>query len=132
VHNHLADVADEVAVRRAAAEVAAMLRARAEVSDSGGGLGKVCVVHCAGVHTKDSAWSLASLAALSGGERGESGVEAMRRTLQVNLVAPALLTSCLLPSLGAGSSVVFVGSTLSEIGVPGHLSYVVIYNPTST
>ena len=105
-------------------------------------LGKVCVVHCAGVHTKDSIQSLASLASLPpsshntttatsssggssiGGESG-SGVEAMQRTFQVNVVAPALLTSSLLPSMGAGSSVVYVGSTLSEIGVPGHLSYVV-------
>ena len=183
-HNHLTDLADDSAIRRAASEVAAALRERARVSNTAtsdaaataqreseekngscdGGvvgsnsnqvnsrngacanstaLGKVCVVHCAGVHTKDSIQSLASLASLPpsshntttattsssggssiGGESG-SGVEAMQRTFQVNVVAPALLTSSLLPSMGAGSSVVYVGSTLSEIGVPGHLSYVV-------
>jgi len=182
-HNHLTDLADDNAVRRAAAEVAAVLRERvllvangaaaAQIeseahrscrddgvvvdgslsnhinrSTSGGNtdddlsadanvlLGKVCVVHCAGVHTKDSIGSLASLASLPSnssssrnaiGSRdgSESGVEAMQRTFQVNVVSPALLTSSLLPSMGTGSSVVYVGSTLSEIGVPGHLSYVV-------
>lgn len=182
-HNHLTDLADGHAVRRAAADVAAVLRERALLvansaaaaqveegeahrsfrddgvvvddslsdhinrsrsdgitddasADANVPLGKVCVVHCAGVHTKDSIGSLASLAslprnssrsrnAIDSSDGSASGVEAMQRTFQVNVVSPALLTSSLLPSMGPGSSVVYVGSTLSEIGVPGHLSYVV-------
>lgn len=179
-HNHLTDLADESAVRRAAAGVAAVLRERAllvangaaaaqiegeahrsfrddgvvvddslsdhtnrsrsdgSIDDANVPLGKVCVVHCAGVHTKDSIGSLASVAslpsnsssrsrrnAIDSSDGSASGVEAMQRTFQVNVVSPALLTSSLLPSMGPGSSVVYVGSTLSEIGVPGHLSYVV-------
>ena len=46
------------------------------------------------------------------------------RTLRLNVVSPAELTAGLLPLMAPGSSIIFIGSTLSEKGVPGRLSYV--------
>jgi NAD(P)-dependent dehydrogenase (short-subunit alcohol dehydrogenase family) len=137
ITNHEADLADAGALLRAAGEVEAALSARASAAataatataaagDGGGGgggsggAGRVSLVHCAGVHPADS---LSSLAAAGGGGEEEGS---MLHALRVNVVAPALLSSALLPCLqrhGPGSSVVYVGSTLSEIGVAGRLSY---------
>ncbi len=47
-----------------------------------------------------------------------------RRVLEVNVVAPALLSSLLLPEMRPGSSIIYIGSTLSEIGVPNSCAYV--------
>ncbi len=49
----------------------------------------------------------------------------VERALRINLVAPMLLTAGLRPRMGAGSSVVYIGSTLSEKAVPGRATYVV-------
>lgn len=46
------------------------------------------------------------------------------RTLRLNVTTPAELNAGLIPRMKAGSSIVFIGSTLSEKGVPGRLSYV--------
>ncbi len=46
-----------------------------------------------------------------------------RSLLELNVSVPMELTAMLLPIMGAGSSVLFVGSTLSEKAVPGVLSY---------
>jgi len=48
----------------------------------------------------------------------------LERTLRLNVVTPALLNAALIPHMAKGSSIVFVGSTLSEKGVPRRLSYV--------
>lgn len=50
--------------------------------------------------------------------------EALRAMLQVNVVAPAGLNRLIAPRLTPGSSILYVGSTLSEKGVPGLASYV--------
>jgi 3-oxoacyl-[acyl-carrier protein] reductase len=50
--------------------------------------------------------------------------EVLRRTLEVGLVAPAVLNRLLIPRMPRGSSVVYVGSTLSEKAVAGLFSYV--------
>jgi NAD(P)-dependent dehydrogenase (short-subunit alcohol dehydrogenase family) len=47
-----------------------------------------------------------------------------RRVMEVNVVAPALLSSLLLPEMRAGSSIIYVGSTLSDIAVPNSCAYV--------
>ena len=47
----------------------------------------------------------------------------LRRVLEVNVVAPLTLSQQLLPYAGAGSALVFVGSTLAEKAVPNTLSY---------
>jgi 3-oxoacyl-[acyl-carrier protein] reductase len=48
----------------------------------------------------------------------------LERNLRLNVVTPALLNAAIIPHMGPGSSIVFVGSTLSEKGVPRRLSYV--------
>lgn len=50
--------------------------------------------------------------------------ETLQAVMQVNVVAPNTLNRCVIPYMGEGSSVVYVGSTLSEKAVPGSFSYV--------
>lgn len=47
-----------------------------------------------------------------------------RRVMEINVVAPALLSSLLLPEMRAGSSIIYIGSTLSDIAVPNSCAYV--------
>ena len=49
----------------------------------------------------------------------------LRDVLEVNVVAANSLNRLCLPFMGAGSAIVYVGSTLSEKAVPGSYSYVV-------
>ena len=55
----------------------------------------------------------------------ETPSDALRTVLDINVVAINTLNRLVLPHMGAGSSVLFVGSTLSEKAVPGSFSYVV-------
>jgi NAD(P)-dependent dehydrogenase (short-subunit alcohol dehydrogenase family) len=48
----------------------------------------------------------------------------LRSVYEINLVAPAVLNRTLLPTMKAGSSILYVGSTLGEKAVPGSFSYV--------
>lgn len=48
----------------------------------------------------------------------------LNRTLQLNVVAPAVLNTLLAQRLSPGSSILYVGSTLSEKAIPGAASYV--------
>ncbi|MDB6061892.1 MAG: dehydrogenase, short-chain alcohol dehydrogenase like [Verrucomicrobiaceae bacterium] len=54
----------------------------------------------------------------------EFSVDDFRRVLEINLVAPAQLSHLLLPQMRAGSSIIYVGSTLGEIAVPNSCAYV--------
>lgn len=74
------------------------------------GASQTVVVHNAGAIIKDS---------LSNFDASD-----FRRVMEINVVAPALLGSLLLPELRAGSSIIYVGSTLGEIGVPNSCAYV--------
>ena len=65
----------------------------------------------------------ASHLGLDGADSGSP--EVLRRTLDVGLVAPAVLNRILIPRMPRGSSVVYLGSTLSEKAVAGLFSYVV-------
>ena len=47
-----------------------------------------------------------------------------RRILEINLVAPNSLNQMLIPLMGKGSSILYVGSTLGEKAVPNSFSYV--------
>ncbi len=47
-----------------------------------------------------------------------------QRVLQINLIAPQQLNQLLIPAMGEGSAVLYVGSTLAEKAVPGCASYV--------
>ena len=72
--------------------------------------GVIHVVHNAATLPHDSALEV------------DAGV--LERNLRLNVVTPALLNAAIIPKMGPGSSIVFVGSTLSEKGVPRRLSYV--------
>lgn len=49
----------------------------------------------------------------------------LREVFEVNLVAPNTLNYFTIPFMRAGSSILYVGSTLAEKAVPGSFSYVV-------
>lgn len=71
---------------------------------------QLVVVHNAGLHVNDSAMAV--------------DAEAMRRSFEVNVVAPTMLNKLVSPYLKAGSSILYVGSTLSEKAVAGCASYI--------
>jgi NAD(P)-dependent dehydrogenase (short-subunit alcohol dehydrogenase family) len=72
---------------------------------------EICLVHNACQMRKDSA--------------SECSSEDLAAVLQTNVVSANSLNQALLPLMGAGSSVLYVGSTLSEKAVAGSYSYVV-------
>lgn len=84
--------------------------ARAPLLRAIAGATQTVVVHNAGAIIKDSL--------------GSFDAADFRRVMEINVVAPALLGSLLLPEMRAGSSIIYVGSTLSEIGVPNSCAYV--------
>merc|ERR1712183_959063 len=51
-------------------------------------------------------------------------VDGLRRTLELNIVAPAALNRIFRKRMGPASSIIYIGSTLSEKGVPNTASYV--------
>lgn len=71
----------------------------------------VCLLHNASQMRKDSATGCDS--------------DSLREVLEVNVVAFNSLNQMLLPALPAGSSLLYIGSTLSEKAVAGSFSYVV-------
>lgn len=71
---------------------------------------RVCIVHSAGRIDKGGAADFA--------------VDDFSASMRVNVLAPALLNRQLLPLLTTGSSVIFVGSTLSEKAVANSTAYV--------
>lgn len=50
--------------------------------------------------------------------------EALAKNLQINIVAPTQLNAALIPLMAPGSSVIYIGSTLSEKAVANSFSYV--------
>ncbi len=72
---------------------------------------QVALVHNASQMRKDAANDCAS--------------DSLRAVLETNIVAINSLNQGLLPLMGSGSSVIYVGSTLSEKAVPGSFSYVI-------
>jgi NAD(P)-dependent dehydrogenase (short-subunit alcohol dehydrogenase family) len=75
------------------------------------GAGPICVVHNASVMCSDRIDALASAD--------------LRAVLELNIVAPNGLNQLILPRMGPGSSVIYIGSTLAEKAVPGVASYVI-------
>lgn len=73
------------------------------------GAQKICLVHNAAQIQEDSVTALPA--------------EQLRKILEINLVVPAILNQLFLPHMLAGSSIIYVGSTLSEIAVPNRASY---------
>lgn len=101
VHNIRCDITDDAAV----AALAVPLRERVAAAAS------VSLIHNAALLENDRAGSVSS--------------DALRRVLAVNVVAVNALNNLLLDHMPNGSSVLYVGSTLSEKAVPGTFSYVV-------
>lgn len=79
------------------------------VRDTLAGADEITLIHNAGLLYKDST------ADVSG--------DALRQALEVNVVAAAQLTQLVLPAMKTGSSILYVGSTLSEKAVAGACSY---------
>lgn len=100
VVNLAVDLADGSAVARAIAQVHDLLAAAP---------GPVHLVHNAAFPIEDAITRFDARAA--------------EQAMRLNVVTPAELTAGLLPDMPTGSSVIFIGSTLSEKGVPGRLSY---------
>ncbi|GAB5414673.1 MAG: SDR family oxidoreductase [Congregibacter sp.] len=75
------------------------------------GLSEIALVHNASQMRKDSADNCSD--------------ESLRAVLETNVIAINRLNRALLPGMGPGSSVLYVGSTLSEKAVPNTYSYVV-------
>merc|ERR1712061_761892 len=48
----------------------------------------------------------------------------LRQVLELNVVAPATLNRIFHKRMASGSSILYIGSTLSEKGIPGTASYV--------
>jgi 3-oxoacyl-[acyl-carrier protein] reductase len=71
----------------------------------------LCLVQNAGYYKRDRIPSLS--------------LEEMRLTMETNVLAPAALNKIFLPLMKPGSSIIYIGSTLSEKAVPGSASYVV-------
>jgi len=101
VENICCDLSDNAAIDAAIAT----LRPAVEQSES------VALVHNACQMLKDSATDCPD--------------EHLQAALQTNVIAANTLNRALLPLLAAGSSVLYVGSTLSEKAVGGSFSYVI-------
>lgn len=73
--------------------------------------GEICLVHNAGKLVSDTA--------------GDTETEALQEIMAINVIAPHFINQIVLPRMHAGSSIIYLGSTLSEKAVPGTYSYVV-------
>jgi len=100
VESVIVDLADYEACGRCVEAVRAVMDA-----DSG----RIHLVHCASNYPSDSVRKV--------------DAPGLMLALTLNITMPSLLTSAMLPLMGRGSSILFVGSTLSEKAVPGKLSY---------
>ena len=81
-----------------------------ELQQALAGIEIITVIHNAGLLLKDNIESVSA--------------DDLHRAMQVNVVAPAQLNQILLPLMGAGSAIIYVGSTLSEKAVANSCSYV--------
>lgn len=95
------DLAEPGAVEELAEPLAAWLA----------GAEQICLVHNASVMRRDRIDALPSAD--------------LRAVLELNLVAANGLNQLVLPHMGPGSSILYIGSTLAEKAVPGVASYVI-------
>jgi NAD(P)-dependent dehydrogenase (short-subunit alcohol dehydrogenase family) len=109
VHNLHCDLGDAQQTAEVLQQLCASLMQAGGPGD--GDSGPVALIHNASLMLKDSVT--------------DCGDEALARVLRVNVSAVNQLNRALLPVMGAGSSILYVGSTLSEKAVPGAFSYVV-------
>ncbi len=71
---------------------------------------KIVLVHCAASHGKDTVENIEH--------------QKMTQSLAINLTSPSVLSQILIPIMPAGSSIIYLGSTLSEKAVSNAYSYV--------
>jgi len=71
---------------------------------------QICLVHNAGIAWRDSIQTLPATQ--------------FRQVLELNVVAPSILNQLVLPLMKPGSSIIYIGSTLSEKAVSQNASYV--------
>lgn len=69
----------------------------------------ICIIHNACSYQSDTILSIMP--------------EKLKAAFEVNIIAPLSINKLLFPLLGPGSSIIYVGSTLSEKAVPGAASY---------
>lgn len=72
--------------------------------------GEICLIHNAAKMINDNARA--------------SSTEDFREVMNINLIAPHIVNQAVMPYMQAGSSVIYIGSTLSEKAVPNSYSYV--------
>ena len=72
---------------------------------------KISLVHNASIFNQDNITSLPA--------------ESLREVLEFNLISAQALNGIVIPIMRPGSSIIYIGSTLSEIGVSGRASYVI-------
>jgi NAD(P)-dependent dehydrogenase (short-subunit alcohol dehydrogenase family) len=101
IDNILCELSDAETIASAAELLCAELRSSTEA----------CIVHAAAELERSTADC--------------QPLPSMRRAIEVNVVGPSQLNTLLLSALPTGSSVVFLGSTLSEKAVSGAFSYVI-------
>ncbi|MGV6807121.1 MAG: SDR family NAD(P)-dependent oxidoreductase, partial [bacterium] len=85
-------------------------RHQTELDQLLGDAGEITLIHNAGLMQKNSVRNVTT--------------EALQRSLNVNLVSPSRINQLVLPHMKAGSSILYVGSTLSEKAVANTASYV--------
>jgi 3-oxoacyl-[acyl-carrier protein] reductase len=70
----------------------------------------LCIVHNAALMIKDRS--------------DQIDARDLRQSLELNVIAPSQINKALIPHCGAGSSIIYIGSTLSEKAVANTASYV--------
>ncbi len=73
--------------------------------------GQICLVHNAAKLVNDTA--------------DDTLTDSFRDVMNINVIAPHILNQAIIPFMQAGSSIIYLGSTLSEKAVPNSYSYVV-------
>jgi NAD(P)-dependent dehydrogenase (short-subunit alcohol dehydrogenase family) len=101
VENLACDLAEPSALERVAGALSTRLASAAQI----------CLVHNASVMRPSRIDNL--------------DLAELRVLLEVNLVAPAALNRIAIPHMAAGSSILYIGSTLAEKAVPGVAGYVI-------
>ena len=71
---------------------------------------RICLVHNAALFPRDAI--------------GQINENDLQKLVNVNLVAPLMLNNIIIPQMKPGSSIIYIGSTLSEIAVQNRASYI--------
>lgn len=77
---------------------------------------QICLVHNAAYHINDNIT--------------EQNLIELTKTLNVSIISPSILNRCFIPFMAEGSSIIYMGSTLSEKAVPHAASYVIAKHAT--